>query len=136
MADTPLDRDRILTDAATRAGTGAVVDAGASWVQCLGVLVDSAAKEGGLSDAGAAAMAEKLTDLARERLLADALLEAHPEVRERPIAVRFAVSGFARSGTTVVQRLLGADPDVEFLPTWQAFRPVPGGRCAPADDPR
>ena len=40
------------------------------------------------------------------------------------------------SGTTVLHRLLGCDPDVDFLPTWQAFRPVPSGRCAPADDPR
>jgi hypothetical protein len=136
MPDSPLGRDRILADAVARAGTAAALDLDASWVHSLGVLVESATQEGGLSDAGAAAMADKLTDLARERLLAEALLRDHPEVRARPISMRFAVSGFARSGTTVVQRLLGADPDVEFLPTWQAFRPVPSGVCAPADDPR
>ena len=30
-----------------------------------------------------------------------------------------------RSGTTLLQRLLSCDPDVCFLPTWQAMRPVP-----------
>ena len=33
--------------------------------------------------------------------------------------------GSAGSGTTLLHRLLGCDPDVAFLPTWQAFHPVP-----------
>jgi hypothetical protein len=81
-------------------------------------------------------MGEKLTDLTSERLRAEAMLREHPDLAGRPVSVRFAVSGFARSGTTVLHRLLGCDPDVDFLPTWQAFRPVPSGPCAPMDDPR
>ncbi len=132
-----LDRDAILTEGAARAGAkSGDIDEGADWVHALGVLVDSANREGHLSDAGAAAMGEKLTDLTRERLQADALLLDHPDLAGRPVSVRFAVSGFARSGTTVLHRLLGCDPDVDFLPTWQAFRPVPSGQCAPTDDPR
>jgi hypothetical protein len=130
-----LDRDAILSEGAARAG-GAAVDEGADWVQALSVLVDSANREGRLSDAGAAAMGEKQTDLTRERLQAEALLREHPDLAGCPVSVRFAVSGFARSGTTVLHRLLGCDPDVDFLPTWQAFRPVPSAQCAPMDDPR
>ena len=135
MASDGLDRDAILAEGAARAGVNGV-DRSASWVDALGQLVGSANHEGGLSPAGAAAMTEKLTDLTSERLRAEALLRVHPEVARRPISVRFAVTGFARSGTTVLQRLLGTDPDVEFLATWQAFRPVPSGVCAPVDDPR
>jgi hypothetical protein len=130
-----LDRDAILSEGAARAGDGDV-DEGAGWVHALDVLVDSTNREARLSAGGAAAMGEKLTDLTSERLRADALLRAHPDLAGRPVSVRYAVSGFARSGTTVLHRLLGCDPDVDFLPTWQAFRPVPSGQCAPADDPR
>jgi Sulfotransferase family len=131
-----LDRDAILSEGAARTGGDGNVDEGASWVHALDVLVDSTNREGRLNTDGAAAMGEKLTDLTSERLRAETLLRAHPELAGRPISVRFAVSGFARSGTTVLHRLLGCDPDVDFLPTWQAFRPVPAGPCAPADDPR
>ena len=82
-----LDRDAILTEGAARAGGGAVdADEGADWVHALGVLVDSANDEGGLSAAGAAMMGEKLADLTRERLQADALLRDHPELAGRPVS--------------------------------------------------
>ena len=131
-----MDRDAILSEGMARAGDAVTVDENATWVHALTVLVESASTEGRLSAAGAAAMGEKLTDITRERLQAETLLRDHPDLAGRPVSVRFAVSGFARSGTTVLHRLLGCDPDVDFLPTWQAFRPVPSGRCAPADDPR
>src|SRR5438876_9587425 len=107
-----LDRDAILSEGAARAG-GAAIDEGSDWVQALGVLVDSANREGRLSDAGAAAMGEKQTDLTRERLQAEALLREHPDLAGCPVSVRFAVPGLARSGTTVLQRRLGRDPDLD-----------------------
>ena len=131
-----MDRDAILSEGVARAGDAVDVDEHTPWVHALDVLVDSANDEGRLSAAGAAAMGEKLTDITRERLQAETLLREHSNLAGQPVSVRFAVSGFARSGTTVLHRLLGCDPDVDFLPTWQAFRPVPSGRCAPADDPR
>jgi len=95
------------------------------WRPALDRLVASARDEGGLHEAGAAAFAEKCTTLVDERLRADALLATHPEIATRPLPVRFAVAGLARSGTTFLHRLLACDPAVEFLPTWQAFAPVP-----------
>jgi len=101
------------------------VDERAPWVDALRLLAHSAAVEGGLHEAGAAAFQEKLDTLVDERLRADALLAAHPEIRDRPLPVRFAVAGLGRSGTTLLHRLLSCDPEVAFLPTWQAFHPVP-----------
>jgi hypothetical protein len=92
--------------------------------------------EGGLSEAGAAAFSERLATFARERLAAEQLLREHPEARERPIGARIVVTGMARSGTTLLHRLLGCDPDVAFLPGWQAFFPVPMGRSPVEEDPR
>lgn len=119
----PLATDAILTEGARRAGAPAPTDA--PWTDALDRLLRSARDEGGLHEAGAAAFAEKCTGLAAERLRGDALLAAHPEIADRPLPVRFAVAGLARSGTTFLHRLLACDPDVEFLPTWQAFAPVP-----------
>jgi hypothetical protein len=67
----------------------------------------------------------KLSQLVSERLQAESILAADPGIRERPVTVRFAVAGMGRSGTTLLQRLLSCDPEVRFLPTWQAMRPVP-----------
>ena len=113
----------LLADGARRAGRD--VDPDAAWLEAFARLVRSADDEGGLGGAGAAAFRTKLVELVDERLRADALLAAHPEVGERALPVRFVVAGLARSGTTFLHRLLACDPDVEFLPTWQAFRPVP-----------
>ena len=52
------------------------------------------------------------------------------------MTVRFAVAGMGRSGTTLLQRLLSCDPDVAFLPTWQAMHPVPPGRRSEDDSRR
>lgn len=116
-----LDADEILA-----VGSGdRPVDEDAPWAGALRLLVHSAATEGGLHQAGAIALREKLVALVDERCRADELLAAHPEVRARPLPVRFVVAGLARSGTTLLHRLLACDPDVAFLPTWQAFHPVP-----------
>lgn len=101
------------------------VDLDASWVEALRLLTHSATTEGGLHEAGAAAFQAKLDALVDERVRADAVLAAHTEIRARPLPVRFAVAGLGRSGTTLLHRLLSCDPDVAYLPTWQAFRPVP-----------
>ena len=130
------DVDDILSGGEERSGR--VADRRRPWVSALRRLTSSAAAEGNLSDAGAAAFSSKLRDLVEERLRAEAMLAEHPEIGARPMPVRFAVAGMGRSGTTLLQRLLSCDPDVAFLPTWQAMRPVPGGRMSgdSAPDPR
>ncbi len=130
------DVEAILT--AGEARSGWAVDRGQPWVSALRLLISSAAADGNLSGAGASAFTSKLHDLVEERLRAEAMLTEHPEIGARPMAVRFAVAGMGRSGTTLLQRLLSCDPDVAFLPTWQAMQPVPGARNHrdSADDPR
>jgi hypothetical protein len=131
---TALDTAEILRTGEQRAGHPA--DRARPWVAALDLVVTSSLKEGGLSEAGAIAVADKLAELVDERLRAEALLDAHPQVRDRPLPVRFVVAGMGRSGTTLTHRLLSCDPGVAFTPTWQAMSPVPGGRSAPQDDPR
>jgi len=132
-----LEVEAILADAEAKAGRQA--DRAADWVASLRRLVESAATEGGFHPEGAAAYAAQVANFARERLLAEQWLETEPGIGRRKVAVRFLIAGMGRSGTTFLQRLLSCDPDVAFLPTWQAMNPVPGlgaKRSPRAVDPR
>jgi Sulfotransferase family len=120
------DVEAILTEAEERAGRAA--DRSQPWASALRRLMASGDADGNLTEAGAAAFAAKLRDLVEERLRAEVMFEEHADIRGRPITVRFAVAGMGRSGTTLLQRLLSCDPDVAFLPTWQAMHPVPPRR--------
>jgi len=113
----PLTRDAIVEAAGAQG-----VDENTPWMQALCRVLDSARSEGGLSASGSAALAAKLAQLVGERLQAEAILAGQPEIGARALPVRFAVAGMGRSGTTLLQRLLSCDPDVCFLPTWQAMR--------------
>ena len=122
-AVTALSVDRLIERGEQGAGTSA--DHGAAWARPLDLLATSANDDGGLTDAAAAAFEGKLIELVADRLVAEATFAKDPAIRRRPLPVRFVVAGLARSGTTFLHRLLSCDPDVEFLPTWQAFHPVP-----------
>lgn len=132
---TALDAPSVLAAAAPGL-VEALLDARPGWVDALDRLAASAREEGGLHVAGTEAFTARLVTYARERLAAEAMLAAHPEVRSRQLPVRVVVAGLARSGTTLLHRLLACDPDTEHLATWQAFHPVPEGRVAKRDDPR
>lgn len=129
-----LGSEAIVEAGEERAGRKA--DRASVWVRALEILVASAA-DGGMTDNGLRTFVGKLEELVEERLRAEALFEGHPEIARRPLPVRFAVAGMGRSGTTLLQRLLSCDPDVAFLPTWQAMHPVPESTGRPVDeDPR
>ncbi len=52
-------------------------------------------------------------------------LKHHPEVLEIPVQKPVFVLGFPRSGTTLVQNLLGVVPGRRGLPFWQLTTPLP-----------
>jgi Sulfotransferase family len=128
------DVEAVLT--AAEASSGREADRSQPWVSALRRLAASADADGGLSETGAAAFAAKLRDLVEERLRAEAMFDEHPDIKTRPMKVRFAVAGMGRSGTTLLQRLLSCDPDVAFLHTWEAMRPVPPDRHSGEDSRR
>jgi hypothetical protein len=117
------DVEALLT--AAEESSGGEADRSQPWVSDLRRLTASADADGGLTAAGTAAFSAKLSELIEERLRAEAIFGEHPDIRATPMRVRFAVAGMGRSGTTLLQRLLSCDPDVAFLPTWQAMHPVP-----------
>ena len=98
----------------------------------LRVLVSDYRERAGLTEAGSRRVRGALKGLLVARLVAQPHLAAYEQPIERPIVV----TGLPRSGTTLLQRLLTADPRHQGLEQWLADLPQPRPpRDTWADDP-
>jgi hypothetical protein len=61
----------------------------------------------------------------RNRLRAEQLFGEHPEILDLEIRPPIVITGMQRTGTTLLQRLLAADPDTRALLAWEALNPAP-----------
>ncbi|HKY93029.1 MAG TPA: sulfotransferase [Nevskiaceae bacterium] len=52
-------------------------------------------------------------------------LARHPEILEEDVGDPIVVLGFPRSGTTVLQRMISADPAMQNLALWRVLNPAP-----------
>jgi hypothetical protein len=94
----------------------------------LGRLVDSIEREAKLSATGRLITRTRLLGVLQNRLRAQALFERNPAIlREQVVAPVFIV-GLQRTGTTMLQRLLAADPGMRALASWEALNPAPLAR--------
>jgi hypothetical protein len=93
--------------------------------------------EARLTPTGALIARKRVVDALRNRLRVEAAARAHPAVVARPMAPPVLIVGLQRTGTTFLQRLLGADPRLRPLRSWEALAAVPGRRGPPGgEDPR
>lgn len=60
-----------------------------------------------------------------QRLRLQALLKAHPEIHDIEVQRPIFVLGFPRTGTTVLQHLLGLHGGRRGLPFWELLTPIP-----------
>lgn len=88
-------------------------------------LLDALHREARLTAFGKLMTREKLLGSLRVRLRAQAWFERHPEIRSTPLARPIFVTGLQRSGTTLLQRLLGQLPGARPMMAWEAFEPAP-----------
>lgn len=95
----------------------------------LGVLLDSYAAAP-LSEAGSRILRGDVVQSLRMRLRAVELLRRHPEIGDEVITAPVVVVGMMRSGTTLMQRLLAADPRFACAHGWEVQEVV-----APLDGP-
>jgi hypothetical protein len=131
----PLTVDALVAEA--RAKTGLVRFDDEAFREPLGVLVDSIEREARLSPVGSAMVRRALVGVLSTRLRAQALFERHPEILEEEIAAPVFIVGLQRAGTTMLHRLLAADPGFRALLSWEALRPVPEPRSSwRGGDPR
>jgi hypothetical protein len=91
----------------------------------LAVLLESYARDAGLTALGRKAARVGLRGALAARLVAEAGWATHPEHAAVPIERPIFVTGLPRSGTTALHRLLTADPAHQGLELWLAEVPQP-----------
>ena len=77
------------------------------------------------NQAGIDMYTQQFTGLLIGRLLLQKGLKDHPQALECPIQRPIFIIGMARTGTTVLHRILTQDPTVQSLPFWLANMPMP-----------
>ncbi|MCA9711248.1 MAG: SDR family NAD(P)-dependent oxidoreductase, partial [Myxococcales bacterium] len=91
----------------------------------LGVLVDSIEREANLSSLGRIIVRTRLVSALATRLRVEDLLRRHPEILEIELGPVLVIAGLQRTGTTLLHRLLAADPRTRAVLSWEALAPVP-----------
>ena len=102
-------------------------------------LIDSLEGEARLTAMGRFMSEQHFISALANNLRAGALFSERPQLREKPLARTVMVCGLARSGTTLLQRLLAELPGARSIPAWEAFEPIPERGPQPANvlnDPR
>ena len=101
------------------------------------VLLDAMNREGGLSAAGRQIWHSRLVELLRNRLLMEQFFKLHPEIEDEEIGGPIVIVGLPRTGTTLLQRILGCDPRFHSMFYWETRFPAPLTEPgAPGPDPR
>lgn len=91
----------------------------------LRMLCHSLEHDARLTPIGRVVLREILVQKLCNRLRIHAALAAHPEIREVSLGRPLIVVGLARSGTTMLHRLLCSSPGVRSLRLWELWTPAP-----------
>lgn len=119
----PLD-ERSLLEAATRS-TGLDDFGDEAWREPFRILVKSLDEESGLTLMGRLMTRSDLIITLRARLEIEAAYTAHPEIEDEEIVGPLIIVGQGRSGTTLLQDVLAADPDNGTPRNWEVLFPCP-----------
>jgi hypothetical protein len=111
--------------------TGLRWQADAQTDEALDVLTTSIERQAQLSLFGRLVIRARLQGLLTTRLRVAALLAEHPEIKDLPIEPPIVIAGLQRSGTTMLHRLLAADPDMRSVQSWEVVHLLPSTREKP-----
>jgi hypothetical protein len=100
-------------------------DLGAPDLEPLERMVASIEAEASLNPLGRFATRERLVQVLRNRLRFTELSRRHPEISAVALEPPVVIAGLQRTGTTLLHRLLAADPRVRSLASWEALNPAP-----------
>src|SRR6202000_1411638 len=110
---------------------------GDSFREGLDRLVASVDAEGRLSPNGAIAFDGQIVHYLSQRLQVEDWYHRHPEIDEQQIVAPLIGLGLPRTGSTALGCLLGEDPAVRSLRTWEASSPCPPpDKATELTDPR
>lgn len=126
--------EELVADARRKEGVEDLGDE--SFREPLGVLCE-AYDAADLSDVGRWILRSGLVHSLRTRLRAREWVRRHPEILDEQVEDPIVVVGMMRSGTTLVQRLLAADPGTHAALGWEVLEAAPPLDSDPADvEPR
>jgi hypothetical protein len=80
--------------------------------------------EAGLGSIGVVTQGGLLLQVLKNRLLIEDLIKRHPEIHDVEITKPIIICGLPRTGTTHLHNLVSADPELRYLPYWEALEPV------------
>lgn len=118
-----LDQDSLLDTARRQTGLSDFGDP--SFLEPMRRIVGELQRAEGITPLARIIMRQSLLMATRHRLQREAWLKAHPQVAERPVHRPIFVLGFPRTGTTLLQNLLAADPRRRGLRFWELSLPIP-----------
>ena len=96
-----------------------------AFVEPLRKLLEAIESEAQLHAFGRFVTHTRLLNLLCNRLRAEYWFTRHPEILEADLLPIVMVTGLQRTGTTMLQRLLAADPNSRALLSWEALYPAP-----------
>ena len=96
-----------------------------NYLEALGVLLDSYQLEADLTELGSKMQRFFTRNALVARLVSNAAFKQYPQHADVPIERPIFVTGLPRTGTTVIHRLLTADPAHQGLEMWLAEFPQP-----------
>ncbi|MEM8608635.1 MAG: sulfotransferase [Myxococcota bacterium] len=115
--------DGVLAAAREKTGLDDFGDLG--FMEPLEVLVDSVNREAILHPLGHIIIRGRIVGVLVDKLVAESTIKQHPEILEIPVPRPIIIAGLARTGTTMLHRLIAQDPGVRSLASWEAISPAP-----------
>jgi hypothetical protein len=122
-AETSLEEDSLLNAARRRNRLGDFGDE--SFLIPFRMLLSSMEEEARLSPVGRFISRERLINVLGNRLRAERFFEDNPSILEQSLRPPVVITGLQRTGTTLLHRLLAADPRLRALSSWEAINPAP-----------
>ncbi|MFZ1862779.1 MAG: sulfotransferase [Polyangiales bacterium] len=122
----PITVDGVLAQARRKTGLRDFGDEG--FVEPLRVLIDSINREAALNPVGHMIIRGRIVGVLSNKLVAQKTIDRHPEILDIPVEGPVVVAGLARTGTTMLHRLIARDPAIRSLASWEAINPAPSPR--------
>lgn len=128
--------NELLLEASRRAG--GLTDFGdASFRPAAEALLAAMNSEGGLSQTGVHIWRKRIVEMLRNRLVTEDYFRRYPEIEQEEIRGPIAIVGLPRTGTTLLQRVLGCDSRFYPMLMWESRFPTPMVEPgSPGADPR
>jgi hypothetical protein len=104
----------------------------------LEVMIDSINREANLNPVGRMIIEGRIVSVLVNKLVAQDRIKKQPDILDVEIEAPIVIAGLARTGTTMLHRLIAVDPSVRSLASWEAINPAPHTthRSGSGPDPR